>query len=73
MNLDSLFKHEAKPEFFEAIIWYENEIPGSHLVPPDPSRNFAGEKLCLRAQNGVVNCRHERNRDFGTNPPLAGK
>lgn len=28
MNLDSFFKQEAKAEFFEAIVWYENERPG---------------------------------------------
>ena len=28
MNLDSFFEPEAKVEFFEAIVWYENQIPG---------------------------------------------
>jgi hypothetical protein len=28
MNLDSFFMQEAKAEFFEAIVWYENERPG---------------------------------------------
>ena len=28
MNLDSLFKPDAKAEFFEAIVWYENESAG---------------------------------------------
>ncbi len=28
MNLKSIFKPEAKEEFFEAIAWYENESPG---------------------------------------------
>jgi plasmid stabilization system protein ParE len=28
MNFDSLFKPDAKAEFFEAIVWYENEAPG---------------------------------------------
>ena len=28
MNLDSLFEPEARAEFFEAIVWYENESPG---------------------------------------------
>jgi toxin ParE1/3/4 len=28
MNLDSFFKPEAKAEFFEAIVWYENESAG---------------------------------------------
>ena len=28
MNLQLSFRPEAKFEFFEAIIWYENQIPG---------------------------------------------
>jgi len=28
MNFDSFFEPEAKAEFFEAIVWYENESPG---------------------------------------------
>jgi plasmid stabilization system protein ParE len=28
MNLDSFFQREAKAEFYEAIVWYENERPG---------------------------------------------
>src|SRR5438094_208967 len=28
MNFDSLFEPEAKAEFFEAIVWYENESSG---------------------------------------------
>jgi|SRR5580765_4760966 len=28
MQFDSLFEPEAKAEFFEAIVWYENEAPG---------------------------------------------
>ena len=28
MNLDSFFKPEAKAEFFEAVVWHENESPG---------------------------------------------
>jgi plasmid stabilization system protein ParE len=28
MNFDVLFEPEAKTEFFEAIVWYENESPG---------------------------------------------
>jgi hypothetical protein len=28
MNLQLIFRPEAKFEFFEAIIWYENQVPG---------------------------------------------
>lgn len=28
MNLDSFFEPEARAEFFEAIIWYEEKSPG---------------------------------------------
>ena len=28
MNLQLIFRPEAKFEFFEASIWYENQIPG---------------------------------------------
>ena len=28
MNFGSFFEPEAKAEFFEAIVWYENESPG---------------------------------------------
>ena len=28
MNFDFFFEPEAKAEFFEAIVWYENESPG---------------------------------------------
>ena len=38
MNLDSLFEPEAKAEFFEAIVWYENESPGL-------GKEFAAEVL----------------------------
>ena len=36
MNLRFVFKPEAKLEFFEAIAWYEAEVPGL-------GREFAGE------------------------------
>lgn len=38
MNLDSLFEPEAKAEFFDAIVWYENESPGL-------GKEFAAEVL----------------------------
>ena len=38
MHFDSLFEPEAKVEFFEAIVWYENESPGL-------GREFAREVL----------------------------
>jgi plasmid stabilization system protein ParE len=28
MNLDAFFNAEAKAEFFEAIVWYEEHAPG---------------------------------------------
>ncbi len=38
MGFDSFFEPEAKAEFFEAIVWYENESPGL-------GKEFAGEVL----------------------------
>lgn len=28
MSLQYIFRPEAKAEFFEAIVWYENQVPG---------------------------------------------
>jgi len=28
MNFESVFRPEAKAEFFEAIVWYEDRLPG---------------------------------------------
>ena len=36
-------------------------------------QSLMGDHCGLRAPNGVVDSRHECDRDFGTNPPLAGK